>query len=123
MKVAVERQKALVSRLQKEIGELRPEKGETGTRVRVWNARKRDWHEAVEKLRTLKAELAKLSGTMGDPRIDMLVRARRVLLDLEERGIAIGPDGEKLLDDIEFHVSPSRLTTDPGDTELTEEKS
>ena len=57
-----------------------------------------------------KAELSKLSGTTGgDPKWAMLVTAYRVLHRLDEAGTDIGKDGQKLLDDLEFHVPLAKL--------------
>ncbi len=74
------------------------------------NRTKQELTKASENLRTAKTDLRRLSGTTGsDPKWGLIAEAYFVLEDLEEAGVDIGEKGHKLMDEIEFHVSPSRL--------------
>jgi hypothetical protein len=71
---------------------------------------KRRWKNALRALSEAKVALIRVTGTTGsDPRWLLIRDAWRVLNRLQESGIAIGGDGEKLLDEIEFHVPASKL--------------
>lgn len=109
LKLAVERQKTLVAKLQEQQASL----NDGSFRHGHWNQRRnlRQQKEiATAKLRELKSELARVSGMTSDPRIDLLVRAHHLLDELADRGVDIGLEGEAIIDGIEFIVSAKRLT-------------
>lgn len=70
---------------------------------------------ATEELREAKSELRKLSGTTGsNPLWEVVRKAYRVLLRLEEAGVEIGEDGREAMETIEFHVPFSKLEESDG---------
>ncbi len=113
--------KARVEALKRKVAEHQAKVAAAGAAAKGAWPRRRSLFDEYDRLKSLtpkvhaelaqaKLELTELSGTDGgDPKWKLLVRAWRVLNELEEAGIEIGEKGRALLDDIEFHVPHSKL--------------
>ena len=116
LKIVLEERRANVAKAQDYLAQL---KAHGSPRERVdapngyWSrvrAAKRHLSECLERLRAARADIVRVSGTTGsDPRWTLIRDAWRLLQRLEDDGVDLGEDGQKLLDEIEFHVPASRL--------------
>ena len=124
VKTKVEDLKARVRDLQADLPSYRQraDRGERGAADK-YREMKRRLAMATDELKLAKTELVALSGNPSDPKWSLIVEAWRVLEAVAASGVDIGERGQKLLEDIEFHVPPEKLLADEEEGEGEEEGS
>jgi hypothetical protein len=111
LKAELDRCKAEVRAAQEALSGLRgrAEAGGRGGWPEYRAARKR-WEDALRARSEAQLALVRVTGTTGsDPRWTLIRDAWRILNRLQDAGVDIGEDGEKLMNDIEFQVPASKL--------------